>query len=523
MKLTDERIVRAVTNEYGAALYCHRTHKGDPLDFSRHAYLVAIYQDRAGDVVIRKATQCGVSEYLMAYAIAQNDQNRAVFWVFPTETLRNQFIADRMDRTVNNTPRYLDIASRAKDKARRGKDAADAVSLKQFGNASIAFVASNSPVSFKSFSADVAIVDEVDQCDGGNLAMLPDRLAHSEFRFTRKVGNPTIGGYGIDALYGESDQKRWHIRCEGCGERQPLDWFANVVRETAEGQYELRSAADAEDARVVCRKCQRPLDRFAVGEWVATYPGRRVSGYHVSQLFSGAVPMGDIWAAFQRGLSNATEAQRFHNSVLGEPFTAEGAKLSEALLARALGDHSQQSVGEGCFMGVDVGAQLHVCVIDGNDRVVRILIAHAFSELDNLVASFKASVVIDALPETREARHFAERHRGRVLLCQFVKSDQVRDFAVDHAAMTIKADRTQTLDESHAAILQKRVMLPRDALGVPDFMPQMCAPTRVFDQDKQVFRWVEGSAPDHYRHAFNYAWICRNAYARTGQPTVWVI
>ena len=501
----------------------HRTHKGDVLDFSRHAYLTAIYQDAAAELVIRKATQCGVSEYLMAYAIAQNDQDRGVFWVFPTETLRNQFIADRFDRTVNNTSRYLDIASRAKDKARRGKDAADAVSLKQFGNASIAFVASNSPVSFKSFSADVAIVDEVDQCDGANLAMLPDRLAHSQFRYMRKVGNPTIGGYGIDALYGESDQKRWHLTCGSCGERQPLDWFVNVVRETAEGQYELRDADNAEDARVVCRKCQKPLDRFAAGEWVATYPGRKLSGYHVSQLFSGAVPMSEIWAAFQKGLSNATEAQRFHNSVLGEPFTAEGAKLSEALLARAIGEHPQQSLGDRCVMGVDVGAQLHVCIIDGSNRVIRILTAREFGELDNLVASYGATTVIDALPETREARHFAERHSGRVFLCQFVKSDKVTDFAIDPVAMTVKADRTQTLDESHAAILQKRVTLPRDAMGVPDFVPQMCAPTRIFDHDKQAFRWVEGSTPDHYRHAFNYAWIARGIANLYNSPMVWTL
>ena len=84
----------------------------------------------------------------------------------------------------------------------------------------------------------------------------------------------------------------------------------------------------------------------------------------------------------------------------------------------------------------------------------------------------------------------------------------------------MKCDRTQTLDESQAAILRQDVKLPRDAASVPDFYQQMCAPTRIFDPVKQRFRWEEGSQPDHYRHAVNYAWLARSIRTRHGSGVV---
>lgn len=527
------------TRDWYIASTHHRTHKGTALDFARHPFQVGILQDKAQHKVIEKATQCGVSELEIDHAMSLLDQGRNVFWVFPDERLRNQMVKDRIDPSISNTPHYLMLVARAGQRSRRGKDASDDVTIKQLGVASLALVGSNSESSFKSFSADDAIIDELDQCDARNLAMVPDRFAHSQYRTTWKVGNPTISGYGIDALYAESDRKHWFIACEHCGERQPLDWFVNVAREISEGTFEPRASGArpsglgclatnppptaCDDLSALCRKCERPLNRLASGEWVAEYPDRSISGYQINQIFSGSVPLSEMWDAFVRGLGNETERMRFYNSVLGLPYESTGAKLSEAILDRCVEESfPQESTGEGCFAGIDVGSLNHVIVLDG-DRVLRIQAVHSFAELDEVMSAFGVRcAVIDAMPETRMAREFAERWQGRVLLCTFVKSDQVKDFAVDYGAATIKADRTQTLDESHAALLAGAIALPRDAASVPDFYAQMIAPTRVFDQERQVFRWVEGSQADHYRHALNYAWLARNVHQRTGGQTVWV-
>jgi hypothetical protein len=500
----------------------HRTHRGMPLDFTRHCYLVDLYQDGHGDIRIRKSTQSGVSEFEWCWAMAKCDDGQSVFWVFPTETIRNQLVHDRFDRTVAYTEYYADLAQAAK-RGRRQKEAADAVSLKQFGRGSIALVPSNSVVSFKSFSADCAIVDELDQCDAENLPMIEDRMAHSLHRDKLRVGNPTIAGFGIDALYAESDQCEWKIKCEHCGTWQTPDWFANVSLEISEGRYEPRLRV-ADQIALACASpdCGKPLDRFASGEWVAAYPGRTgARGYHISQLFSGSVSLGEMWAAFERGQSNETERQRFYNSVLGLPYVAEGSKLTEARLLKATGDYARQSVGEKCFLGVDVGTLLHVCVIDEGGRMVQAQTARQFSEIDELMGSFGAALcVVDMLPETREARQFADRHPGKVLLCQFVASEQVKDFAVEYSTRIVKAHRTQTLDDSHAALLSGKATLPQDAATIKNFYPQMMAPTRVFDEKRQTFRWLEGGQPDHYRHAFNYAWLARSIRTRHGAGVV---
>lgn len=489
-----------------AKLY-HRTHRDLTLDFVKHRYLVGVYQDEHPDMVVAKSTQAGVTEFEFDWAMAKCDKGQSVFWVFPTETLRNQLVHDRFDRIVANTEYFAKMAESA---------TSDGVALKQFGRGSIALVPSNSIVSFKSFSADHVIVDELDQCDQSNLPMIEDRMAHSQYRNKLRVGNPTISGFGIDGLYAQSDRRVWKVKCESCGEWQSLDWFVNVVREIDEGRYELRGDG------VMCRKCEKPIDRFAEGDWVAAYPDNiERRGYHISQLFSGSVTIAEMWSAFQRGLANETERQRFYNSVLGLPYVAEGNKLTEARLRKAVGDFPRLTVGAGCFMGVDVGALLHCTIIDNQSRLIAAFTARQFSEIDNAMKSYGVALcVCDMLPETREARQFAGRHHGRVLLCQFVASEQVKDFAVDYSQAIVKAHRTQTLDDSHAAIMQCACMLPIDAASIPDFFPQMMAPTRIFDEKRQTFRWEEGSQPDHYRHSFNYAWLAKSIRKRHGSGVV---
>ncbi len=506
---------RQPTVEWYLAQNEHRTSRGGKLDFNRHRYQVSILKDKAQILVVRKSTQCGISECEIVHAIACVDQGRNVFWVFPDERLRNSFAKDRIDPAINASEYYTARAVAANKRLRHGRDASDEVALKQIGNGSIAMVGGNSAAAFKSFSADDAIVDEVDQCKQSNLANVPDRLAHSDFRTIWWIGNPTISGFGIDKRYADSDQKVWHVRCPSCNDYQPLDWFVNVVREVEEGCFELRGDG------VVCRKCEAPLDRLGPGEWVAKHPGREVSGYHISQIFSGSVPVIEMWQSFQKGLANETEKQRFHNSVLGMPHTSEGAQLTHAVLDKCVGDHPMVSTGEECFMGVDVGSVLNTVIFDGKGRVLWIGLKRQFEELDNLMSQYGVILaVVDALPETRKAREFASRHPSQVLLCTFVKSTRVPDFKADYGAQTVSADRTQTLDDSHAAILQGRSPLPRQAASIEDFYAQMCAPVRVFDEARQVFRWEEGSQADHYRHAFNYGWLAKSILERTGQPKV---
>lgn len=509
---------RQPTLEWWLAVNHHRTHHGKPMDFTRHYFQVPILQDKSPDIRIEKSTQCGVSENEIKHALALVDQGRNVFWVFPDENLRNKFVKDRLDPSLHLTEYYAARVREARQRLKKGRQESDDVSLKQIGYAAINLVGSNSVSSFKSFAADDAIIDEVDQCHQGNLMMVPDRFAHSQFRTMWRVGNPTTSGFGIDGLYKASDQKRWRVRCDACGQWQEMDWFKNVVREIEGGQFELRDEAGG----VLCTKCDAPLDRLSQGEWVANYPDRTASGYHVSQLFSGSVPIAEMWEAFQRGLANETEMMRFYNSVLGLPYESEGAKLTAAILNRCVDDYPQMSTGVNCYGGIDVGKELHYVVRHESSRVIRVGTARDFEELDNLLEAFPGTWVVDALPETRKAREFANRHSGHVYLCTYVGTDQVKDFKIDPDEMTVKAHRTQSMDDSHASWLRGKSRLFRSAASVPDFYDQMSAPTRIFEKrnenDHGRFVWREGAQADHYRHADNYSYLAMKIEQSVGVP-----
>lgn len=509
---------RQPTLEWWLAVNHHRTHRGERMDFDRNPFQVAILQDKSPDILGMKGTQCGWSEDEILHAMALIDQGRNVFWVFPDQPLRNLFVKDRLDPTLHASQYYSDRVRAARMRLKKGRVESDEVALKQIGSASICLVGSNSESSFKSYSADDIIIDEYDKCHQRNLTMVPDRVAHSEYRTQWRVGNPTVSGFGIHALYKASDQKAWHVKCEYCGLWQEMNWFKNVVREIEEGRYELRD----ETGGVLCVKCDAPLDRLSQGEWVAQYPLRDASGYHVSQLFSGSAPIPEMWEAFRRGLVNETEMMRFYNSVLGLPYESEGAKLSPALLNRCVDDYPQMSTAKNCYIGIDVGKELHYVVRHESSRVIRVGTVRDFEQLDSLLDAFPGTVVVDALPETRKAREFSSRFPGRVYLCTYVGTDQVRDFKIDPSEMTVKAHRTQSLDDSHASWLRGESRLFRSAASVPDFYNQMCAPTRIFERknesDHGRFVWREGAQADHYRHADNYSYLAMQIDRSVGSP-----
>lgn len=507
------------TYDWWLATMHHRTHKGVPLDFTQHAYLPGILQDKSPDIRVKKSTQCGVSEIEINHAMALTDQGRAVFWVFPDERIRNVFVKERIDPTIGASRYYRGMAEAARNRTRK-QVATDEVALKQLGSTAIALVGSNSEAGFKSFPADDIIIDEIDLCDQANIMLAQDRVAHSPHRTQWRVGNPSTSGYGIDALYKASDRKAWKIPCPHCGAKQSIGWFTHVVREISEGQYESRSPV----LSVLCAKCERDMDRLAPGEWVAEYPDRDSSGYHISQLFSGSVSLAEMWDAFQRGLSNQTELMRFYNSVLGLAYEPAGAKLSPAILNRCVDEYGMASTGRNCYGGADVGKEIHVVIRHESSRVIYAGTVREFEQLDNLIDAFPGTWVIDALPETRKAREFAARHRGSVYLCTFVTTDTVKGFRVEPEEMTVKAHRTQSLDDSHGSWLRGESRLFRSAASVPDFYDQMCAPTRVFERrgetDSGRFVWREGDQADHYRHADNYSYLAMQIRNAVGVPVL---
>jgi hypothetical protein len=162
-------------------------------------------------------------------------------------------------------------------------------------------------------------------------------------------------------------------------------------------------------------------------------------------------------------------------------------------------------------MGVDQGKLLHVVIGKHPGRIVYLGVHQDWEELDRLMKSFNVSrCIVDAMPEIRNARAFAERHRGRVYL-NYYSEYQKGAYAWNERDLIVTSNRTESLDTSHNEILTGRIVLPRECEIVREFAAHCHSLAKKLEEDEsgsKRYIYVK-LGPDHFRHAFNYECIAR--------------
>jgi hypothetical protein len=484
-----------------------RVHKnsigiGQPMTFHDSPWLDAIYRDPADEIVIKKSVQCGISEWATVKTFYLSLSGLSVMYVLPGDKECSSFVFNRITPLLTRVKYYADRVG-----------ATDNVRLKKLGAGTIKFANSNSITDFTEIPIQAVVVDEKDHCNQKNLSYVDDRMASAMQRTGRKpikifIGNPTVGGYGISKAYAESDAKEWMIKCGSCGQWQKFDWIGNVI--DAEGKC-FKMFSDVEPA-VVCRHCHKSLDRHADGEWVAEHLDNPISGYHISQLFTKQASMADLYAAYQKTLSDQTERQRFWNSILGEAYTGEGDQLTAADIDKCvLADYHMPHSGDGCAGGIDVGKVLHVRIdqlINSKRRAVFIGIVPNFEEAAAVLKRYNCRMyVIDARPEMHKTAEFIKANPGG-FMCEFHPDQKLSTLQINKDTRTIKINRTVAFDEATADYLEQRIEMPIDWRGLDggQFLLQMMAPTRMLDEERTppAYVWDEGGQADHHRLADLY-------------------
>ena len=438
-------------------------------------------------------------------------------FMMPTQNQMDDFSQARFDRAIQDSA-YLRGRLQPEPPRRKG---ADSKRLKRLGDGYLYLRGADSRRQIASVDADSVILDEFDQMGEGTLELARKRLTSSAAGRLRIASTPRYPEAGVNALFLQSDQRRYYLPCPACGTAQALAWEDNV---------------DQERALVVCRACRAPMNVLLEGVWRAEAPGNtEIRGYHLSRLYSPWVNLPEMIAASQA--ETPTALQEFHNSDLGEVFSPPGGGLSLDEIDRCRRDYSlEEYAGQPCDMGVDVGAKLHVVIRehlddddagaedarrDGTERVPRLWFAGTvkeFAKLDALWDRFNVQYcVIDAQPETRAAREFAGRHD--VVRCAFYTKS-----AMNHGSegntdddLLIHLDRTQALDEMVARFREGSAQLPRTARqlggrfdgGVGALYRELRAPQRTLEQDAHgnwVARWLEHGKADHFAHAEAYCY-----------------
>ena len=284
---------------------------GRPFTFKRHEYLIVPYGDTHPDQVEMKATQLGLTSKAMLRVMygARYGNYRGILYLFPSKSDVLDFSKGRISPLIADNP----------DTIGKWVTNTDAAGIKRVWNAFLYLRGMRSRVGLKSVPVDLIIYDELDEAPQKMIDMAQERMAHSEFKESLKLSNPTIPDYGIDRAFQLTDQRYWLLKCPACGHYTCLeDTFPGCLMEV--------------QGRVIraCERCQSELDP-SVGEWVAKRPAvTDKRGYHYSQLFSHYVPPAEILHQFR----TTNNLQDFYNLKIGIAWVEAENRLSvEEVLA----------------------------------------------------------------------------------------------------------------------------------------------------------------------------------------------
>jgi hypothetical protein len=480
---------------------------GERFSLARYPWLRELYEDPAPRTVVMKGGQVGVTELAINRALyACVRLGIQVLYVLPfVNPNASNFSQGRLNPAIRGSPEMVSEAVRVE---------VDNVGLKRIGNGLLYLRGSDRLHALKEIPVDLLIVDEYDECNLVNLPFAERRLDASPYKWWLYVSNPKWRGYGIDALYRQSDRRRWHAACPKCGDEQVIG-FSHIV--PAEGGAPARYACER-------GRCGGTLDP-RVGRWIAADPAAKVRGYHVPQYLSPTVGPQEIWEDWQAAKGDPSREQAHHNMRRAEGYSPGGFRISEEQVLRAAAGADwivPTGGGRRCSMGVDVGAAIHVRISEraagGQRRAVHIAAVKKFEDLHRLMSAYDVGCcVVDALPETRKAREFAAKFPGRVWLCWYGMGARTPEAAWDDEAGEVTVHRTMAMDAVLTRVQERGLLLPKNAAtveprnprtGASLYLEQMTAPVRTVERrtgGQEVAVWIapEGRA-DHFFHAETY-------------------
>jgi hypothetical protein len=476
-----------------------------------HKFQCAPMQCRARHIVVMKAAQMTFTTIFMLrtlHGLIKGRYPQGVIYYFPTTRKVEEFSKQRFTPLIRDNPETIGCHLRQ----------TDSVYVKRVNRSNLTLAGAKASqqiqgikkdsASVRSTPADCVIRDERDLFDDAMAEQTKQRLLHSPLQEEVDLGTPTTPGYGIHKQYERTNQFRWFMRCEGCGE-----WTC------AEREFPQIIHLRAGKGYLGCPKCGKRLDKNA-GEWVAAHPDRwsdkqpedGICGYWCSQLIG---PYTNLRHVLERFEDPDTDKGEFYNAILGRPYISSENKLTVQDIYRRCGSETQQSWHRGpCAMGIDIGNVKHVTIgcrlSNGKAKVLLVRKTSEWSEIDRLFHDFNVKCcVIDAMPFTDSARDFQSKpgRSGKVFLCWYAAGQQ-HDALWDYANGKVSVNRTECFDESHRWLTSANLILPAICNDVEELAQHCSNVAKIKDVNERTgqvkYVWDNRYGEDHYRHALHY-------------------
>lgn len=499
IKLADRLLVAARPPKPSVWAVEHYHLPGGPWSFGKFEYLRAVMDDDAPRIVVKKSSQKGFTEAAMIWAFYGLDVVDAdTLYLFPLIQMASDWSAGRFNLACRMSPRLKKLFTDV-----------DNVAHKRAGTVNFYCRGSNSPAQLESIPVSRLVIDEYDRMHRGHydsVALARRRMNAAKDPREMDLGTPTFPDFGISEEFDKSTRFKRHFRCPRCNRwelpswPESLEWMDN----------------DPATVRGVCKQCKGNFTQeellSAENEWIAEDPTRTIHGYHVSGIISPIMPWSKIVQNFLEADGNPKKEQVFYNGDLGESYTAKGTGLTDEHFTMCLGDRRNgEKLISPCVMGVDVGSYLNfeITHYDDADRAI-VLYAGKCRDFETLASIFTewqcCAGIVDALPETREARAFRDLFPGQVWLCYYA-DDAKSEVIINEGERTITVDRTAIIDKRFARYrtIPPTILLPRDI--DEEYKNHHKALKRVLTEKadgKEVYRYVR-TKDDHYAHAGVYS------------------
>jgi hypothetical protein len=331
----------------------------EPFSLAGRPYLDDVYATRARRIVLRAARQVEKTTFIINRILYEAWKNPAarILFVTPRREQARLFSADRLGETIRGSSVLRKLLWPCEKKLPTFDI--------QFVNGARVYVRSAflTADAARGISATVLMIDEFQDLAGGSLAVLAETLSHATNPLLILTGTPKLIDNHLEASFGASTAREWHVTCPGCHQAALMD--ERVLGITS----------------LLCPHCQTALDPQQ-GQWIARRPDSTWGeGFWINHLM---VPWMNVPEIVAKQL--AYNSVSFRNEVLGLPVTLGDHIITREQIeaccdkrpfARAIADvpgHARRRV----FAGLDWGGggvadtTLVIGYIDPN-RVLRVL------------------------------------------------------------------------------------------------------------------------------------------------------
>ncbi|MEM4167941.1 MAG: phage terminase large subunit family protein [Candidatus Caldarchaeum sp.] len=475
--------------------------EGRRFDLLSHPYQAEILDNTARVSVFCKGAQIGFTTVALLqtlHGLIYGRYPSGVLYLFPTDRDVSDFSRVRLGAFVKQNECLAGVI----------RDT-DSVELKAIGRSVLYLRGARSRSRLKSIPVDRIVFDELDEMDPPMVELAKQRIAHSKIKEEVYLSTPTIPDYGIHALYQQSSQHVWMIKCEACGGETCLELeFPNCVTEKGDR---------------LCKHCGRKIN-WKNGRWVAQHPDAEIRGYWISQLCSDYVSPGVILREFYDPPGG--RLNEVYNSRLGMPYIDIKDRLTEQQVFECCGRDPQQLRWTApTAMGVDVGNVLHIVIGyamgDNSYRILRLHRTTEWNDIHDLAVAFNVNIaVIDMRPEVRKVRELQDQESFPIYGCVY-HSFRLGRPTWDEEKGIVTVGRTEWMDAVHNAIAENMILLPRRDSEVELYAKHMSSVCKTYEEDstgdiRGIYKRV---SDDHYYHATGYMMLACQRLPVGLQPT----